>query len=510
MEKARGHARLGTSRRDFLAGAAATGAGALLPAELSAAGGRRRRRRKVDVAVVGAGLAGLTAAQRLSRARVEVCLLEARDRVGGRVLNHRVEPGVIAELGGQYVGPTQDRLLALADSLGVDTFPTYNEGDNVLLLNGRRSRYPADPGLSPDPEFQEAILTAIAKFDPMAAEVPVDAPWKAPRAEEWDAITLEAWKQQNLTTPGSKKLFDIACESVWGAEPRQMSLLYALAYIAGAGNETTPGSFVRLVTTPGGAQESRFVGGSQRIAQLLARRLGERVVLRSPVRSIEQGRGRVIVTSDRVVVEADQVVVALPPAVARRIDFTPALPRAKRKLLESLVPGRLIKWEAVYDEPFWREQGLSGQAVSELGPANATFDNTPPSGSPGILFGFVGGCRGAALCEAVAQGPPRGDPGQLRRALWRRRGRPPRLLRPELDARGMDARVPRRPRRERRSLALRAGAAQANGPYPLGRHRDVRLLERLHGWRRALREESHDGRAQRPLNRDQASAMAAD
>ena len=133
MEKARGHARLDTSRRHFLAGAAATGAGVLLPAQLSSAGGRRRRRRKVDVAVVGAGLAGLTAAQRLSRARVEVCLLEARDRVGGRVLNHRVEPGVIAELGGQYVGPTQDRLLALADSLGVDTFPTYNEGDNVLI-----------------------------------------------------------------------------------------------------------------------------------------------------------------------------------------------------------------------------------------------------------------------------------------------------------------------------------------------------------------------------------------
>jgi monoamine oxidase len=397
MEKARGHARLGTSRRDFLVGAAATGAGALLPAELSSAGPRRRRRRKVDVAVVGAGLAGLTTAQRVSRARVEVCLLEARDRVGGRLLNPRVQPGVIAELGGQYVGPTQDRLLALADSLGVNTFPTYNEGDNLLVLSGRRSRYPANAGLSSDPEFQEATLTAIAQLDPMAAEVPVRAPWKAPRAAEWDAITLEAWKQQNLTTWGSKKLFDIACEAVWGAEPRQLSLLYALAYIAGAGNETTPGSFIRLVRTAGGAQQSRFVGGSQRIAQLLARRLGERVVLSSPVRSIEQGRGRVIVTSDRMVVEADQVVVALPPAVARRIHFTPALPRVKRKLLESLVTGGLIKWEAVYDEPFWRDQGLSGQAVSEVGPANTTFDNTPPSGSPGILFGFVGGAQARRL-----------------------------------------------------------------------------------------------------------------
>jgi monoamine oxidase len=131
----------------------------------------------------------------LSRAGKEVCVLEARDRVGGRVLNQHVEPGVVAELGGQFVGPTQDRLLALAKSVGMDTFPTYNEGDNVLLLGGRRSLYAADPGVSPEPQFQEAILTSITRLDALAAELPVEAPWRAPRAAEWDAITLEAWKQ---------------------------------------------------------------------------------------------------------------------------------------------------------------------------------------------------------------------------------------------------------------------------------------------------------------------------
>jgi monoamine oxidase len=378
-----------TSRRKFLAGAAATGAGALLPVDVAAA--RPRRRRRVDVAVVGAGFAGLAAARQLSAAGKEVCVIEARDRVGGRTLNHKVQKGVIAEVGGEYVGPTQDRVLALAKAVGVGTFPTYNEGDNVLVLNGRKSRYPATPGLSDDPDFQQAILTAITKLNPMAAEVPVDAPWKAPRAAEWDRTTLEQWKRQNLPSAGARSLFDLACEALWGAEPRELTLLYALAYTATAGNEKEKGDFTRLVATPAGAQESRLVGGSQRIPLEVARRLGSQVVLHSPVRRIEQGRGRVIVTSDRLVVEAREVIVAVPPVLATRIDFTPALPRAHRKLLAQTAPGRLIKWEAVYPTPFWRTQGLSGQAVSEVGPANTTFDNTPPSGSPGIMFGFVGG-----------------------------------------------------------------------------------------------------------------------
>jgi monoamine oxidase len=112
----------------------------------------------------------------------------------------------------------------------VGTFPTHNEGENVLVLGGRRSLYAADPGLSPDPQFQEAILRAITRLDPMVAEVPIEAPWKARRAEEWDDLTLEAWKQQNLSREGATKLFDVACEAIWGAEPREISLLYALVH----------------------------------------------------------------------------------------------------------------------------------------------------------------------------------------------------------------------------------------------------------------------------------------
>jgi monoamine oxidase len=385
------------TRRDFLAGAAATGAGALLPVDVAAA--RRRRHRKVDVAIVGGGFAGLTAARQLARAGKEVCVLEARDRVGGRVLNHKVQRGVVAEVGGQYVGPTQDRVLALAKSVGVGTFKTYNEGDNVLFLKGQRSLFAATPGVSPDPDYTTAVSVGINGLDSLAAQVPLDAPWKAPRAAEWDAMNLGQWVDQNLTTAAQRKLWSIASEAVWGAEPSELSLLYVLAYVAGAGNEKTKGSIARLIQTPAGAQESRFIGGSQRIPLLVAKQLGSQVVLRAPVRRIAQGRGRVVVTSDRLVVEAREVIVAVPPVLAARIDFAPALPRAHRQLLKKITPGRLIKWEAVYDTPFWRTQGLSGQSVSEVGPANTTFDNTPPRGTPGILFGFVGGDEARAFAR---------------------------------------------------------------------------------------------------------------
>ena len=164
-----------------------------------------------------------------------------------------------------------------------------------------------------------------------------------------------------------------------------------LWYTAQAGNEKKKGSFIRLISTGGGAQESRFVGGSQVVSQKVAKALGSQVVLSSPVRRVEQDGKGVVVTSDRVVVSAKQVIVAIPPVLVGAIDFAPALPRMRRNLAKRIVPGNLIKWEAIYDTPFWRAQGLSGQVVSDVGPANTTFDNSPPDGTPGVVFGFIGG-----------------------------------------------------------------------------------------------------------------------
>jgi monoamine oxidase len=252
------------------------------------------------------------------------------------------------------------------------------------------SRYPAT-GLPTDPSVAADLIGLIATFDGLARTVPIEAPWTAKRAEEFDSQTLETFLAARVRNRGARTLTDAAIKSIWGAEARDLSLLYVLWYAACAGNERTPGSFTRLITTAGGAQESRFVGGSQQIAIEAARRLGDRVVLSSPVRRIAQDSRGVTVTSDRLVLHASRVVVAAPPAVTAYIDWAPLLPARRAQLLQRAPQGSLVKAEAVYPTPFWRADGLSGQAVADSGVARSTFDNSPPSGRPGVLFGFVGG-----------------------------------------------------------------------------------------------------------------------
>jgi monoamine oxidase len=326
----------------------------------------------------------------LTRRDRSVVVLEARDRVGGRTLNRALGGGHITEIGGQFAGPTQDRILALARAVGVKTFRTYDTGSSVLVAGGARSLYPAVPGLPDDPGVQQAIAAAV-KLDPSAKQAGVTAPWKAAKAREWDRMTLDDWVRSEVPSEKGRATFTAACQSIWGADPKELSLLYVLQYVAAAGNAKNASTFLRLITTGGGAQERRFVGGSQLISEKLADRLGKRVVLRAPVRAVAQDGDGVRIVADGRTVEASQVVLAVPPALASRLAYSPALPKGKAALLKALVPGSLTKATAVFDRPFWRDAGLSGQGIADTGPARSIFDNSPPDGSIGVLFGFIGG-----------------------------------------------------------------------------------------------------------------------
>jgi monoamine oxidase len=380
------------TRRTAIGGAAAGAAAAAIPGG-SAFAATSKPTRYVDVVIVGAGLAGLTAARKLKALGRKVVVIEADNRVGGRILGIDIGGGKITEGGAEFIGETQDHIAALVNQLGLKTFKTYNDGNNLYYRNGVKLPYsttgPLGP-VPPDPTGAIDAFQALQRLNQMASEVNLNAPWASPNAADWDSQTFETWKQNNVATPNGRFLLDVACTSVFSVEPRDISLLFVLFYIAAAGNETHPGTLDRLVTTSPGAQSDRIVGGTQLIPIRMARQLGAgNVVLSSPARKITQLRDRVVVESDKLIAVGQRVIVAIPPPLAGRLQYSPALPALRDQLTQRFPMGSVMKVIAIYDKPFWRDQGFSGQVVSDTKPAQVTFDNTPPSGAPGALMAFI-------------------------------------------------------------------------------------------------------------------------
>jgi monoamine oxidase len=380
----------------------------------------------VDVVVVGAGLAGLAAARALTAQGVSVVVLEARDRVGGRTLNHDLGDGKVVEVGGQWIGPTQDRLAALARELGVDTFPTHASGHNLLEYRGSVRRYRGTI-----PRINPAVLTDVQqaqmRLNRLARQVPLDAPWEARGAAKLDGQTAATWMRRNMATRSGRMLLELGIEAVWAAQPEDMSLLHVLFYIHSAGR------LEMLFDTEGGAQQDRFIGGSQRIALYMAEELGEeRMDLDAPVRRIEHGPDGVTVHADGVMARGRRAIVAIAPTLAGRIAYDPPLPGYRDQLTQRMPLGTVAKCMAIYPEPFWRSEGLSGQATSDAGPVRLMFDNSPPDGSPGVLLGFLEGRHARELgrvrpeerrtavieCFARVFGPRAASPDDYVERLW--------------------------------------------------------------------------------------------
>jgi monoamine oxidase len=343
-----------------------------------------------DVLVVGAGLAGLVAARDLMAAGRSVLLLEARDRVGGRIVSEELGDGKIVEMGGQWAGPTQDRILALAAELKVAVFPTYDTGERVLHFKGKRGTYTgAIPRINPI--VLADIGQAQARLEALARKVPTHAPWTAPAAERLDGQTLETWARHHTATRSARALLNLAAQAVFAAEPGDLSMLHVLFY------SRSGGSFQRLIDTTGGAQQDRFVGGSALIGERLADALGSVVRLDAPVSRIEVRGDKVTASTPADQFEGRQVIVTAPPLLAGRIEYEPALPPRREQLTQRTPMGSVIKCQVVYDEPFWRRQGLSGQATGDGAGSRIVFDNSPPDGSPGVLLAFLEGDQARRL-----------------------------------------------------------------------------------------------------------------
>jgi monoamine oxidase len=332
--------------------------------------------------VVGAGFAGLSAARALVGAGRTVAVLEARDRVGGRVYTKTLDDGTPVDLGGQWVGPTQDRLYALAKEVGVPTFATHNEGHNLLFLAGKKKKYKGTiPRVAPLPLLN--LGWAMSRMDALAKTVNLEKPWETPNAAELDAQTLASMVSRHVHFYTARELLAVGLETVFAANAADISLLHAAFYVKSGGG------LERLLGIANGAQQDRFEGGAQPVADRLAAKLGDAVHLSCPVREIVVTGDGVELRGDGFVARGRRVVVAVPPTLAGRIRYVPHLPAARDQLTQRMPMGSVIKCMAVYDTPFWRQDGLSGQAVSDHGPVQTTFDNSPKGGTPGVLLGFV-------------------------------------------------------------------------------------------------------------------------
>jgi len=349
-----------------------------------------------DVVIAGAGLAGLAAACALQEQGASVLVIEARERVGGRTWSAPLGAGTF-DLGGQWIGPGQPRMYGLVDALGLETFATHDQGRKVVEVRGRVSTYEGTiPRVSPIALVQ--LQLTLRRLNALARRVPLDRPWEAPHADRWDAMTLESWRRVLLAHPDARRIMDAAVRTIFGCEAGELSMLHVLHYVHAAG------SMEALTETSGGFQEARIRGGAQQVATGLAARLGEgRVLLGRPVRLVLHDREGVTLIAGGSRVRGRCAIVAVPLALADRIEYSPALPTRRDQLTQRVGMGATVKCLALYDRPFWREAGFSGEAVCGDGPIAVTFDNTTADGRQAALLAFVVGGPARGWSERRAE-----------------------------------------------------------------------------------------------------------
>lgn len=338
----------------------------------------------VDVVVVGAGYAGLVTALELTSAGATVRVLEATDRVGGRVRS-RDEDGVLIDHGGQWVGPSQTALLRLAERFGCRLFPTYDDGHHLELWPGAAPSAHTS-GSIPRTHDADGYERVVAQLDAMAAAIDPERPDATPELAVWDARTLHDWLASEEVSAEATRRIRLVVQGLWACEPRDVSLFHVLFYVA------ANGGLGPLLGTRGCAQDSRFLDGADAPARAAAAHLGEAVRLGTPATAINWDNAGATVRSGGATVRARRVVVTGTPPAQARLAFDPLLPLPRRRWLARSPMGDVAKLHLTYAEPFWRSRGLSGQLTTYDGsPVAYTFDNSPADASAGVLAAFVYG-----------------------------------------------------------------------------------------------------------------------
>lgn len=335
-----------------------------------------------DAIIVGAGYAGLTAATELQKAGKSVLVLEARERVGGRVYTQSLGNGCYVDLGAQWIGPGQDQMFALLQEFNIRHFNTYDEGKSQLYWDGKLKAY---KGLIP-PLPIPALLSldrAIKTMNRLSGTIDPSHPWDHPKSEAWDSITLQGWMNKTMMSSKARQLFSIAAQAIFAVHPAELSFLFALYYTR-SGRD-----FDTLMNIRNGAQESRILGGADLPARKMAEKLGSNLRLSHAVNQVRQEDAHLLVSGDGFSFTGKKLVMAVPPVLLQHIRFDPLLPAARQQLIQRMPMGAVWKCYAIYPTPFWRRMGLNGLVASNEGHTRLVFDNSPADESRGILMGFV-------------------------------------------------------------------------------------------------------------------------
>ncbi|WP_394846926.1 FAD-dependent oxidoreductase [Pendulispora brunnea] len=374
-----------------------------------------------DCIVVGAGVSGLVTARELVRRGHAVTVLEAQDRVGGRTLSVSFD-GRRLDIGGQWIGPRQKHIAELVRELGLGTFPQHHAGSKLLARGEDTFRYGgvfALPRVSPWAMLdlfvaRRRLHRGLARLDPRR-------PWASPDARAWDAITLEAWMNENVRTKDARFLLSNIARAVLAAEPDEVSFLFFLDFLRRGGTlDETAG-------IAGGAQETRIIEGMQTVSERMASALPEPVHLGEPVRAIRQRDRAVEVVTDRETYAGRFVAISVPPALAARIDYSVPLGRERQRLMDQLPMGSVIKFLVQYETPFWRQAGLSGEAASDRGTILMTMDATSSDGGVAALVAFSLGTSGRHWAKRTADERKRAVLAELAHLFGPKAARPVRF-----------------------------------------------------------------------------------
>jgi monoamine oxidase len=375
------------SRRQILGGAATgsilIGTGTAASAQEAPAAGSRVA---ADVCVVGAGFAGLAAALRLQQAGAHVVVLEARDRVGGRSFTVTMTDGAWVDLGAQWVGPPQDRFLALIKEMGCETYPSPYDGKWIQRGILNRNAYDRISREGPGGYAGGRLVkAAFDQLDRLAAKLDPQRPWAYPDAERLDATTLAEWLRQNIHNENARRFVATEVSSAASASPGEVSILHTLFLIKSCRGLDL------LFGDEGGAQQDCVIGGTQLVAKRVAEKLALAIRHNEPARRIEWEEGGAVVHADGVSVAARHVVVAVPPHLAGAIEYQPSLPASRAQVTQRWPQGTVIKVQMIYPEPFWRRDGLNGESFDYVSILGETVDSSVPEhySKTGILTGFI-------------------------------------------------------------------------------------------------------------------------